>query len=191
MDLRLKVDEAQIKRLKRDFAGMPRKGARAMSATLNKTIVGIRTDTVRVVVKEYLIRQADVRSTLSIRRASINRLDASMRSEGATIRLIKFRTSPKSVTARRPSIGVKVQVKRSGGGGRIRGGFIAQMGNASVGVFVRKGPKRLPIEQKHGPSIPSMVGGDAVWRALEVMANQRLAKNLDHEIERLLAGYGS
>lgn len=190
MDLKIKIDDAQIRRLKREFREIPGKSRRALSATLNKTIVGVRTDTVRVVVKEYLVRSGDVRSTLTIRKATINRLDASMRSEGTAIRLIKFRTSPKSATSRRPAGGVRVQVKRSGGGGRISGAFIAVMRNASVGVFVRKGRSRLPIEQLYGPAIPSMIGGDDVWLALETMANQRLAKNLNHEIERILKGFG-
>ena len=64
------------------------------------------------------------------------------------------------------------------------------MRSGHTGVFEREGPKRFPIEEKMGLSAAQMVGNEKVIEAVEEEAQETVNARLEHEIERLLNGYG-
>ncbi len=60
-----------------------------------------------------------------------------------------------------------------------------------IGVFVRRGRARLPIDQLFGPSIPHVATeSQTLKRALEIDVTKALSDRLDHQIGRLLAKRG-
>lgn len=81
-------------------------------------------------------------------------------------------------------------VKRDGGG-TFEDAFIAQMPAYNhVGVFTRTGKERFPVEEKMGLSMAQMVGNDKVLEQLEQEAQKTVDQRIEHEITRLLNGYG-
>lgn len=78
-----------------------------------------------------------------------------------------------------------------GGGTPFEDAFIAQMRSGhNIGVFERETRKRFPIEEKMGLSAAQMVGNEKVIETLEEEAQQLVNQRLEHEINRLLSGYG-
>lgn len=191
MELFLQFDKKQLNRLWREFDNMPREARRALVSSLNRTIIGVRTDTKRQVSKAYFVKVSDASRTMSIIKAGPKHLQATLRSEGNVIPLIDFRVSPKRPTNPPPKGGIKVKVKRNGAAHILKHAFIAEMWNGHVGVFERERKSSLPIHQLFSAAIPSMVKDPKTLAEIQKSAFDRLGKALDHEIDRILKGYGS
>lgn len=162
---------------------------KAAANAINRSAEGSRTDAVKKVREEYFIQAGRVRETMEIRRATTSDLTASVISRGRPRALSYFKIKPGKSTKRRPNGGVFAQVKKSGGG-VIAKSFVAQMASGHVGVFNRSGKDPFPIEQRHGPSVAQMLGSQSVSRYVEREATRRVDERLDHEVYRMLRGYG-
>lgn len=188
LSIDLTVSNAAIERLNREFRLIPGGIEKAAVMAINRTLPGVRTDAIKEVTQVYCIKAVDVRPTMSIRRASRNHIEGAVRSWGATIPLVRFRVNPNNVTSKRPKGGVRVTV-RKGEGGHIRTGFIAAMGSGHTGVFVRKGKKRFPIEERFGPGVPSMLKDAGAHQRIQAKADGRLEKEIDRAMNAILKGY--
>jgi len=68
--------------------------------------------------------------------------------------------------------------------------FIARMQSGHTGMFERDGSKRLPISEFMGPSTAQMAGNSIVLADVEEKAQEVINKRVEHEITRILNGYG-
>lgn len=57
-------------------------------------------------------------------------------------------------------------------------------------MFERDGSKRLPISEFMGPSTAQMAGNSIVLADVEEKAQEVINKRVEHEITRILNGYG-
>jgi hypothetical protein len=73
-----------------------------------------------------------------------------------------------------------VSYRLLGGRGRAPHGFIATMRSGHRGVFQRRGPRRLPIVELHGPSLVRVF--EKYLPIGAARAEEALVKNLKHEI---------
>ena len=64
------------------------------------------------------------------------------------------------------------------------------MKSGHVGVFERKTQKRFPVEEIMGLSAAQMIGNENIIAGLEAEAQEIVNERLEHEIDRLLNGYG-
>lgn len=188
MKLTLTIDQKQFNRAMRDLKEIPAGARRAMTAALNKTITGVRTDTNREVRADYVIKQADVTKQLKARKASRNSLVAELNGTYDPISLEKFKVTPKRTSGIRPAGGLKVSVKK-GSSSRIEHAFMANLGG-SARVATREGTSRLPIQKRFGPAVVQMLNNPDVDDRIQRLAQERLNKNMEHEIDRLMKGYG-
>lgn len=163
---------------------------RALANALNRAALGARTDAVQQVTKAYMIKANSVRDTIKVKHASVNSLIARIESKSKVMPLIKFKVVPNSHFSggKRPAI-LRAEIKR-GETKLWHGAFIINKRSGGVGVFVRKGKDRLPIKEKFSLSVPQMLGSPNISKYIEENAVERLDKNLDHEINRILRGYG-
>lgn len=191
------------------MGGLPGKANRALVASLNRTITGARTDAARAVSKVFVVTQRDVRETLDIRKATKNSLEASLRSEGAAIRLYKYGLKPKAIKHPGPAGGLRIRIKRAGGRESWPHAFVARMPSGHVGVFTSrkrqdrvgqmkrrsrwagKTLSRYEMKERFGPAIPSMLQDTGAFSEIQRGAEERLAKNIDQQITRLVKGYGT
>lgn len=162
---------------------------KALTSAINRAAEGARTDAVAKAKEEYVITAGRVRETIQINKASRANLSASVVSRGRPRALSYFKISPGKVTKKRPPGGVFAQVKRSGGG-TITKSFVAKMASGHVGVFHRAGSGRFPLVQRYGPSVAQMLESKSVSQYIEAGAVRRLDDRLNHEINRILRGYG-
>lgn len=84
---------------------------------------------------------------------------------------------------------VQTQVKRNGGAASLEHAFVARVYGPAA-VFERLGSSRLPVEQKFGPSTAHMMQSDQVVEQMEKTVQETFDSRMDHEILRVLNGWG-
>jgi hypothetical protein len=192
ISLDVSLDEKQIQFVRDALGRFPGKVKKATARAINRAVEGARTDAVKKVCEEYVIKPTDVRKTIHIVRAKPDKLTAQVISEGRPIPLIKFNVKPKKP----PAKGTRVVDRKTviagvkfGSAKEMPHSFIVQMKSGHIGVFSRvSNAPRLPIEQKHSLSVPQMLGSRNVIDFIEKRAHERLDKELRHQITYLLGG---
>lgn len=173
--------DKEIEKISKLLQNIPNAMPKAVSRAANRAIQSARTQGVKTVRSEYVIKAGDANATLSVSKATVSQLNATVRSTGRPTPLTKFKT-------RKKRKGVYARVKKSGGGD-IEGAFYATTPNGHRGVFLRKGRERYPIKNLHGPSVPQMFGNESVVEAMEKRAQEQFETRLIHETGRLLKGW--
>lgn len=105
--------------------------------------------------KDYAIKDSGIKKDLRISRG---RSEDGKRGAGAIITAKGVRGIPLSrFKVNKTKKGVSFIVTHAKGRGIIQGSFIAKMKSGHVGVYERKGKKRLPIKQRFGPDIKMLL----------------------------------
>ena len=103
---------------------------------------------------------------------------------GTVIPLIKFDTMAT------PSGLVSARVKSSSPREILENAFRAKMGTHE-GIYERVGADRFPLRELYGPSTPQMMySNEDVLDAMEERMVEVYEQRIDHEVERLLNGWG-
>ncbi|MCM1439161.1 MAG: hypothetical protein NC131_08160 [Roseburia sp.] len=84
---------------------------------------------------------------------------------------------------------VQTQVKRSGGAAALDHAWVAKVYGPAA-VFERLGDSRFPIEQKFGPSTAHMMQNEQVVEKMEKTIGETFEARMDHEILRIMNGWG-
>ena len=100
---------------------------------------------------------------------------------GSVIPLIEFHTRYSKDGS------LNVSVKR-GGGGNLEHAFVANIGG--VNIYERVGRSRFPLEKKYGPSAAHMLSEDTVVQSMEKTIVDTFNSRIEHEITRVLNGWG-
>lgn len=184
----IEITAEAVERVEAILAGVQNGAERALSNAINRGISRVKTGAIRRVKEIYTVQSGAFNEATRIRvnKASTGNLVGFVSFAGYKIPLYKFKVTPTAP-------GVKKQVRAAvmkGGGTPFEDAFIAQMRSGHIGVFERETRKRLPIEEKMGLSAAQMVGNEKVIETLEEEAQQLVNQRLEHEINRLLSGYG-
>lgn len=190
MRLSITVDPKQYAQAVRELSGFRNGAAKALAAALNKTMRGVKTDTVREVRDNYEVKYGTILKALKItRKASKSDLVTIINGRYTPIPLMQFKVSPKRTQGIRPAGGLKITVKK-GSSSSAAHAFVAALGGGT-NVFTRAGSSRLPIKTRYGPAIVQMLDNPDVDDKIQRQAQERLNKNLAHEIDRISKGFGS
>jgi len=173
-----------------------------LSAALNKTAPALRTAGVRMVTRDYNVKQGEVRKRISIKKASPVYLVARLEGSGASsIPLVQFRVGGRRVPSTfwrgtkgskkvAPARGVSVKVRKAGGNKTITGGFVARMPSGHIGLFVRSNrinkKGRQTIEEKYGPSAITLLSGEQYKPALDLKAGELMEQEVPRAATRFL-----
>ena len=85
---------------------------------------------------------------------------------------------------------VVTQVKRSSAAEVLEHSFQARMGEHQ-GIYERIGPSRFPVEEGYGPATTQMMySNEEVTDEIERKVADTYEKRIDHEILRILNGWG-
>lgn len=184
----IEISAEAVERVERLLAGVPKGAERALSNALNRGLSRVKTGATKQVKEVYTVQSGALSAATNVRvqNASAGNLVGYVSFSGCKIPLYKFSVTPKAP-------GIKKQVRAvvmRGGGSPFEDAFIAQMKNGHIGVFERETAKRFPIEEKMGLSAAQMVANERVIKPLEEEAQQLVNERLEHEIDRLLNGYG-
>lgn len=185
--MKLSIDNKSLKSATVAIDFVSKQVPKAFSAALNRVGQGMKTEASRKVRETYHIRAGDVSKYGNIRvtKSDPARLQLLLTSRGRNIPLIRFSTSPTSPPRRPPSV-LRAAVRKGGGKKPIPGAFVARMQSGHVGVFMRSGTRRLPVNEKYGPAVPVMLNEPGVTEHLQKEAVERMRTRLDHEMNRVL-----
>ena len=183
----IEIEAERMEQVRALLAGVPKGAERAFSNAINRGLSRIKSQAWKQVKQVYTVQSSALNATSAtqLQKASTGNLAGYIRFSGVKIPLYKFKVSPKQ-----PGSGqrVKASVKK-GGGAVFDSAFVAAV-KSGMGVLERDGKPRLPISEIMGLSAAQMVGEQTVSTELQEEAQRTVNERLDHEIDRLLNGYG-
>lgn len=182
------IVEEDIDRVSNLLAGVSGGLYKAVGSALTRAAASGKTVAKSAVTKEYSISQSEFLSrTKNINhfvRESDGGLSVVFGFRGNVIPLMKFNTRVNNKGQ------VVTQVKRSGTATTLDRAFTAQMGGHR-GVYERVGVNRFPVEELYGPATPQMMySNEDVMDEIEAKMAETYEKRIDHEILRILNGWG-
>ncbi|WP_285906782.1 phage tail protein [Pseudodesulfovibrio pelocollis] len=177
-----------VKPLLDAIQGIEKGQAKVITRALNTTAQGARTDAVTLIRQELNLKAKTVREGLSIERATWSNQEATLVARGKHgVSLMHYAPRPSRPEQRKPSVGVSVQIKKRGTRKAVKGSFVAKMKSGHIGVFKReRGAGRLPIKQLSGVGFIGYLKRGAMQRRLRRRIDERLQKNLLHEVNWLI-----
>ena len=186
--LTVDIAEDSLDRVTKLLAGISGGVYKAVGSALTRAAAAGKTAAKQPVTREYSISQSEFLSqTRNINhfvRDTGGGLTVVFGFRGNVIPLMKFNTRVNN------SEQVVTQVKRSGAAATLDRAFTAQMGGHR-GVYERVGVKRFPVEELYGPATPQMMySNEDVMDEIEDKMAETYEKRIDHEILRVLNGWG-
>lgn len=182
------VAENSLDRATKLLAGINGGVYKAVGSALTRAAAAGRTAAKKPVAEEYTISQSEfLAQTKNINhfvRETSGGISVVFGFRGNVIPLTRFNTRV-SESGR-----VTTQVKRSGAAATLDRAFSAQMGGHR-GIYERVGVERFPVHELYGPATPQMMySNEDVMDAIEEKMVDTYDKRIDHEIMRLLNGWG-
>jgi len=195
----IQIDQHDLRKIEEMFSDIGKSPAKVFVRSLNKTLTGVKTDASTAIRGVVTAKKADVDKTFSISKASEKTLSASITCTGKRLPLYTY-------SARQTKKGVSVQVKRANPRTVVPHAFVAKMKSRHVGVWVRdyvprgksgrtvsadpqirygRLPRqyRLPIRELFSMRVPDVMGYEPTMKTILKQAENRLQKNLMHEME--------
>lgn len=182
------IAEDSLDKATRLLAGINGGVYKAVGSALTRAAAAGKTAAKQPVTKEYTISQSEflarTRNINHFVRETGGGISVGFGFRGNVIPLMKFSTRVNG------SGQVVTQVKRSGSAATLDRAFSAQMGGHR-GVYERIGPSRFPVKELYGPATPQMMyANEEVTDEIERKVADTYKKRIDHEILRLLNGWG-
>lgn len=188
MATRIKIDQGDVDRIKRDLRhiadGMPL----ALVRSINRALTGVRTDFVNSVRREYNVKARAARKNIRLRKASKRSISGEVESTGKPIPLVNFAPRPSNVQPRRKAP-ITVEVIR-GERKPVESAFVAVMDSGHKGIFRRhkRGGERvdrLPIGELWGPRLEDYYARPDVQAELQRGAERRLSVEIERQADYL------
>lgn len=180
-------EKNSLEKVNKLLAGIPRGAVTATSSALKRAGQNAMTNAGRFAAAEYAITKRDfmknVRSKSSVKVEAGGVTELHISFAGNVLPLLTFQTRYSR------SGKLTTQVKRNGGAATLQNAFVTQMGG-HTGVYERVGDKRFPVEQKYGPSTSHMMENPEVVKKMQQSVLDTYEKRIDHEILRVLNGWG-
>jgi len=185
----IEISNEQIESVNAVMHGVQGGAEKVFYNAINRALGTVRTTAGEQIREVYAISQRDLRAESNIRLKKANRNDlvGEISFAGCKIPLYRFNVSPKQPTR---GLKVKAAVLKTRSQVEFEQAFIARMQSGHIGMFERKASKRLPIKEFLGPSVADMAGNSVVLEQVENAAQETINKRIDHEMTRILNGYG-
>lgn len=163
------------------------KAPKVMCKSINDTAKWARRELAQEAKKTYTVKQGRFNKNMKIENARYSNLEATIKSEGAPMKLAEYKYSAGKKTT-------KAQVKLSGGLKALEKGgikaFVTSFASGHVAVAQRRGPERLPIKELYSNSIPVMIGNEKeVYGIVEPEIEEKLMQSIEKHIQKVLEGY--
>lgn len=188
----LEVRSEQMERVRSLLGSLP--GNKTKAALSNASYRAMQTARARVwdsVKDVYAVKRSAFTRETKIRlyRANSSAVGAGLEFKGHLIPLIDYNVRSYRSHESRSQRLLKVEVFR-GAEEMLRHAYIANLGMYGEGIFERLGTRRDLSQRLYGPSAAHMADNAAVMDDISKAAQQTFDDRLEHEIDRILRGYG-
>ena len=185
------IGDASLERLNKLLAGIPDGAIKAAHGALKRAGAAAKTGAGRYAAKEYAIKKSDFMSNVTVS----TKIDAAGGSGGRMIAGLNIRFAghvlPLLTFNTKFTRGGRLttQVMRNGGSHTLQHAF-AERVFGKMAVFERVGADRFPVRQLFGPSTAHMMQNEEVVKMMGDTVVDTYEKRIEHEISRLLNGWG-
>jgi hypothetical protein len=188
----IRIDEANqgtINRINKILAGVPGGAYKAAYNALKRAGDTAKTKAGQFAAAEYAITKSTFMSNVKekTRITGGNSMGGvaslSISFAGTVLPLLSFSTKYSRDGA------LTTQVMRNGGAATLQHAFAARV-FGPIAVFERVGAPRFPVEQKFGPSTGHMMQNEKVVEQMDKTIQETFEQRAEHEILRLLNGWG-
>lgn len=181
------VGKTSLDRINKLLAGVPGGIWKATSAAMKRSGETAKTRAGQFAAAEYTISKGSFMHNVSqkthITGDAGGVVSMSIGFAGTVLPLLTFNTR-----FSRNGL-VQTQVKRNGGAATLEHAFIANI-YGSTAVFERVGAPRFPVEQKYGPSTGHMMQNEQVIEKMDETIRTTFDSRIEHEVLRVLNGWG-
>lgn len=167
--------------------------------SVNETLKYLHSLTKKQLAKTYIRTQKQVDETLTDIKATASNGTAKLVSKGDVLEPLDYKASPTTMAQQQHrKMAAKLKVKRDGSMKPLvlddRKAFLAPLpwknkktgeSGKHLAIVQRKGKDRFPIRKLLSSSVPGLMGAN-YKAALQPMARQNLADNLNRHIEEVL-----
>lgn len=164
--------------------GVERALTRALGLAGNRALRWMQKDSIAAVRARKLLREQVVKDGLPLvfpgRKATLRAMVWTMKVSGEPMPISRY---PYIQTER----GVSFRINRQGGTKRIKSAFAARMKSGHVGIFLRKGKGRLPIQELWTTRISDAMSDQGTIPAIEAKTYAKLQKDFQRGLEREIA----
>lgn len=177
----ISIDAKEIEKAKSLLKNYPQQVKAAAASAINRTSTMVKTEVSKTIRKNYLISAKDIKSTLSIKRASRSKLTGMISSIGQAplITAFRVRTYKKGP--------VRVQVMKKNKPKPVIGSSL----KGYVGAMQRKNlSMRYPLRIPHGPSVPQMFSAESSMSVIAPFAEKTLNQRFLHEVSYRYGKFG-
>lgn len=201
----IEITAETMERAQKVLAGIPKGAERAFSNAINRALAHTKSQAFKEVRQVYAVQQKDLDSATATRvqKASTGNTVGYVLFSGVKIPLYKFNVSPSEP---KKSKNIKAGL-RKGSWTAFDHAFIAQMDSGHIGIFERTGEQGIEsrlaktkdgkgtkhtetISQIMGLSGAQMIQNGEVEDHLSQEAQEKFEQRVEHEINRILNGYG-
>lgn len=182
----IEITNEQIERVHAVLGGIQGGAEKVFYNAINRALSTVRSESGNAIREVYNIKKRDISGNQRIKRASSSDLAGEIEFAGTVIPLIKFKVSPSEPKHKT----VSVSVLKEESDKRLAEAYVADLGVYGVGVFERMTRKRESSAQLFGPSVAHMAENVNVLDKMESVAQEKLNERIDHEMTRILNGYG-
>ena len=189
------------------LAGYPGAVDKAVRAAMARATSHLRSNAVREIRKRYAISANALRAeqNVTIKYSYSNGVEATVRFAGHKIPLFRYAgTKPSAPTTDKsklvsalvagnwkkvhPGVAASAHQLKSTGLTQFDSAFVARMKSGHLGIFERNDDGG--ITELMGSSVPQMLGNTEVAESISKQAMEKFDQRLDHEINRIILGYG-
>lgn len=197
----VEINRKDAARVENILRSMPGGAKKAYAAAARRALSYTKTQAFKEVKKVYAVKSGDLRSNTATRvqNPSAGQLTGFIHFSGVKIPLYQFNVKPSYPSGQKVRAGLM-----KGSWTLFEDAFIAQMNSGHIGIFERTGEQGIEarvrkygknkhtekVEQIMGLSGAQMVGNEEIIEKLSKDTQEKLLERLDHEIERILNGYG-
>ena len=185
----IEITNEQIERVNLILSGVPNGVEKALKSVIQRANNTVRAEAIKVISEVYAITRQNIRAetTINVRTKKRRRHCRAVSFAGYKIPLYRFNVSP---TLPVQHATVSAAVMKDNGRTPFEQAFIAKMKSGHTGMFERDGTARLPITEFMGPSTAQMAANSVVLEQVEEKAQTVVNNRIEHEITRILNGYG-
>ena len=184
--------EHDLKKLRRQLGALEVKAApQATVRTLNRVAESAKVASARYIAPQLGSRQAGVKRRIETRKATLQRLWATLVAHGRPLQLIEFVVGSKKPTQAKGGKRGLVRTKVFGKQKTYYKAFIAprRTGDSKTTMYIRKGKARKPVRMMFGPGIEQLFKRRENDEIMQQTVRERFAiefaRNLAFYVKRL------